>query len=970
MDGKANGLVDRRQRGAEGSPVHVTIVFIDIVGSTDELARLAQDDWRHALDEARDRLDPQIQFIKDVIHEFGGTVARVQGDGVLAIFGGLKAIENHAVNACGAALKVRDHFRDRASKLGAGEFTAVRIGMHSGLILARVQTNDFGSDLDILGLPANRAKKVEEEAEPNTILLTREALDIAGAAVDARHHGGDLYELTGLVLHHDLNRQFSRDRLEAFVGRRDILDRLVAGIGAAREHKAKSACLVGEAGVGKSRLLYELSRTAEAQGFRVVELRGHAIHTLAPFAPLKPFVTRLQRLDADEGTNATRRLPARIEQAIVELTGGVTNGEWSELDGGARRKAIIEAVCILAAQAARRRPLLVIADDAHDFDAETLDVIAGLKTLSADLPLAIVATARNVARHVVRSIADEIIDLAALTEEQSLQFARSAAVGAGIAEDDMAQAVKNAAGNPLFLQALIRELRRGRRGDAAPANITSLVQTRMSRVSDGAKSALETAAILRANFDKRMLAAASGVEDASLDHALTELAGQDLIVADATGVRFSHDLFRAAADELLTRRRRQELHRRAREVLAPHPHTPGILERLALHAEMAGDHADALAFILQAVRLAVRSSALKTVRALYARAIRMRPQAPTALIPPLVDVTVASIDALQQSGDVGEYRTALQFVIENSSGADGRANEALARSHLALLCWMQAQHDEGFRHAEAALAIALDLESLPLRALAQPHLANIEHARGNLDRAIALHTEIVEALEGEHEASTLGRMIIPSVRSRAFLAWFLIERGRFEEAKAHLDRAEDVLRANDQPYSRVLVDAARGLLGLRSGRAREAIAPLERARENCHALQSFAMEPCVSGWLAMALAATGEPERARKIAAHSIDTGLVRHGGRYTWVYIRLGLADAQLAGGDPDGALASASAALTIAEESKEPIHIAQTRLARGRSLARLGKNEAAREEIKVALDLAERHGLDPLAAECRALL
>jgi tetratricopeptide (TPR) repeat protein len=120
----------------------------------------------------------------------------------------------------------------------------------------------------------------------------------------------------------------------------------------------------------------------------------------------------------------------------------------------------------------------------------------------------------------------------------------------------------------------------------------------------------------------------------------------------------------------------------------------------------------------------------------------------------------------------------------------------------------------------------------------------------------------------------------------------------------------------------------------------------------------------------MALAATGEHERARKIAEHSIDTGLDRHGGRYTWVYIRLGLAEAQLAGGDIEGALASASAALAIAEESKEPIHVAQTRFARGRILARQGKAVAARDEIDATLDLAERHGLGPLAAECRALI
>src|SRR5262249_24482020 len=159
------------------------------------------------------------------------------------------------------------------------------------------------------------------------------------------------------------------------------------------------------------------------------------------------------------------------------------------------------------------------------------------------------------------------------------------------------------------------------------------------------------------------------------------------------------------------------------------------------------------------------------------------------------------------------------------------------------------------------------------------------HARGNLDRSIALHTEVIDLLEGEHEKSTLGRMIVPSVRSRAFVAWFLIDRGRFDEAQRHIDRGEEVLRAIDQPYSRVLLNNARGYLLWRTGRAREAIPPLEAAHKACHDLQFYVMEPSVAAWLAGALCDLGEHERARKIAAHSVDTGLYKHGGRYPWVF-------------------------------------------------------------------------------------
>ena len=130
------------------------------------------------------------------------------------------------------------------------------------------------------------------------------------------------------------------------------------------------------------------------------------------------------------------------------------------------------------------------------------------------------------------------------------------------------------------------------------------------------------------------------------------------------------------------------------------------------------------------------------------------------------------------------------------------------------------------------------------------------------------------------------------------------------------------------------------------------------------------MEACVTGWLAAALIELGDHQRARDIAAHSIEKELYRHGGRYTWVFVHIALAEALLLCGENEKALTTADAALDIAQTSNEPINIAQALFARGRIKARSGDTAAGLAEMRAALTLAERHKLDPLAGDCRRAL
>jgi len=962
-------LIDRQRSGGDGTPAMATVVFFDVVGSTETMARLEEESWRDALENARDLLDPLIDFIIDTVRELGGTVARVQGDGVMAVFGAPKPLEKHAVSACAAALKVRDHFRDRMLMLGPGTFAAIRIGIHFGRILIRNRKHDIGGVLDIVGHATHRAKKVEIQCPPNAALVTHETLQLAGAAVEARHWEAGVFELVAIAPHHDLGRQFPADLLEPFVGRAEILGRLIANMGDAYAHKAQTLALVGAAGLGKSRMLFELSRKLESQGVRVIEMRGHAVHRLTPFAPVKPLVAAILQRDVE--TLAARPLPSSLMQGLQELVGAQTDEEWNTLDGPSRRRIMIEAACMLVARVASKEPLLLVADDAQDFDAETHDVIARLKTLTPEAQIAIVVTARTEAS--LPPAVDDIIRLDLLNDDQSWQFARSTAAGAPIDDADMAQAIRNAAGNPLFLQSLVRHLRGGKKGETTPAELASLVQARTDELSDLARTVLWAVTVLRANVVKSTLAATVDIDEAALEPLLVELERHDLVAIDSGGIRFRHDLFRGAVDASLVRRQRNELHRRARLALELQPQTAELLDQLTYHADEAGDFVGALAYVLKSVLLAKRTSSLKTIRALYDRAKALKDKAGVDAVPALAAVTIDSLDALQQSGDREEYRRALEFVAECSARTGDLANEGLARAHLALQCWMSAEHNVGREHARAALAIADRLphpHGLALRALAQPHLANIEHARGDLDRAIALHEEIVTALEGEYERTTLGRMIVPSVRSRAFAAWFLIDRGHFEKAEAHITRGEEVLRAIEQPYSRVLLNAAKGYLALRTGRPHDALAPLEQARGFCLQQQFLVMEACVTGWLATALIEVGEYRKAREYAAQSVETKLYTHGGRYTWVFVHNALADALFFCGETSKAIEMAEEALSIARTSDEPIQIAQALFVLGRLLVRSGDIGRGLGEVRAALALAERHGLDPLARDCRRVI
>ncbi len=962
----------------------VTVLFADIVSSTTQIAGME-------LEEAQDLLDRAVARMRQRIRQYGGAVARIQGDGVMAIFGAPTAYEDHALRACCAAQAMCEDFRSLPAGAGATDgFRTIRVGLHTGRALIRSLKNDR-SDFDAVGPDVHVAAKVEELAPKNGAMLTAETLALAGAAVVTVPRGDfavaanrtlKLYELAGVAFERNLARQLDDDGPAPFVGRDAALQKILKLIEPAAAAAGASIAIVGEAGIGKTRLAHEVARTVRALGLKVVEIAGISVLRHTPFAALKPFVRDLlacgPAASADELRTIARvqGVPAALQPGLIEAAGAALDDPaWSALGPQARRERMFAAVADLVERTARRQPLLVLIEDVHHLDPETTDFLTALHALTSRARLWLLMTARGIARDVAARAATETVELAAMTAGEAKELCRflwpaNRTLDLGHVE----RVVGRAAGNPFFLQELLRMPEAAGAGDDTPLGIASLVQSRMAALTTPARRVIQGASVLGDEIERPILAATCGVAEADLSEILGELEHQNLLDAsNPKKIRFRHDLFRGGARLTLLRAEAAEIHGRAARAFEEQGGTSvETLERLAYHAERSGQIEKALAQLLTACQLGVRTSAQKTIRALYDWAMRLKPSVPETGKGALLDLVMTSLDALQQSGDTAEYERALQLAIELCEARGERFREGIARSHYAVFNWIWSRHDAARIHAEIALKIAHETRVFALRDIAQSMKAHIEQATGELDAAIATYTDLLAAYSPEDERSTMGRMFLPSVRCCAFLAVFLVDRGRFADAQSYVERGERILGATDQPYSRTMIANAHGRVALATGRVDEAVKHLELAHQTCLKNQIHLLEPAVAGWLAIALARAGRPEEGRAVARYSVFNKLYERAGRYAAVQVFRGLAEAEFACGDTASALATANEALKIAAENKEPIHVAQTRYLRGLILCdeAVGKPAEGRADLEAALAASLDLHLDPLAADCRKAL
>src|SRR6202795_236652 len=305
----------------EGERKQVTVLFADLKGSMELLADRDPED-------ARKILDPVVELMMAAVHRYEGTVNQVMGDGIMARFGAPLAQEDHAVRACYAALRMQYTVKRYAEDVRRtqGLTVRIRIGLNSGDVVVRAVGSDLRMDYTAVGQTTHLAARMEQLADPGSILLTSDTLALAEGYVDVRSIGPtpvkgladtiEVYEMLGVSTVRSRFQAAVGRGLTTFVGRSAEMEQLYQALEHAKAGRGQVAGVVGEPGVGKSRLYHEFAHSHRVQNCFVIASTSVSYGKAAAYFPIIDLLKTYFRI---EGRGDARLIQEKVTGRLLSL---------------------------------------------------------------------------------------------------------------------------------------------------------------------------------------------------------------------------------------------------------------------------------------------------------------------------------------------------------------------------------------------------------------------------------------------------------------------------------------------------------------------------------------------------------------------------------------------------------------------------------------------------------------------------
>src|SRR2546427_10383 len=379
----------------EGERKQVTVLFADLTGST-ELIRDLDPEQAQAL------LDPALHAMMDAVHRFEGTVNQVLGDGIMALFGAPVAHEDHAVRACYAALAMQTALRRYAEEVrrSHGLEMQARVGLNSGEVVVRAIDSSLHMDYSAVGQTTHLAARMEQLATPGSIRLTAATLRLAEGLVQVNALGQfpvkgltepvEVFELVGASAIRGRLQASAARGLTRFVGRQQELLALQQALERAGAGHGQVVALVGEPGVGKSRLVYEFVHSHHTQSWRVLESASVSYGKATPYFPV---IDLLKRYSHAEEHDDTRTIRAKVTGQVLTLDPALQDtvpallslldalpddSPFLPLAPPQRRQRTLDALKRVFLRESHEQPLLLVFEDLHWIDSETQALLNSL----------------------------------------------------------------------------------------------------------------------------------------------------------------------------------------------------------------------------------------------------------------------------------------------------------------------------------------------------------------------------------------------------------------------------------------------------------------------------------------------------------------------------------------------------------------------------------------------------------------
>jgi class 3 adenylate cyclase/tetratricopeptide (TPR) repeat protein len=990
----------------EGERKQVTVLFADLKGSMELLADRDPE-------EARMILDPVLEHMVEAVHRFDGFVNQVMGDGIMALFGAPIAHEDHAVRACYAALRMQDSIRRYAEQVRKAHAAVVkiRVGLNSGEVVVRALGSDLRLDYTAVGQTTHLAGRMEQLAEPGTVVLAPATLALAGDYIAVRSLGPiqikglqdalEVYELTGSApTRTRLQATAARRGLTRFVGRDAELEQLSRASARAGEGRGQIAAIVGEAGVGKSRLVYEFSRSPNVRSWLVLESAAVSYGKAASYSPVAALLRRYFKIDERDEIRAIREkvtgkvlaldrsLEPTLPALLTLLDVPVDDTAWQALDAEERRQRTVHGIKALWCREAREQPLLLIVEDLHWLDSETQSVLDDLIGILESARMLLVVNYRPEYRHAWASnpyYAEIRVDaLATKSAEQIL----TALLGADSALDDLkGLLIDRTAGNPFFLEESVRILLETKQlvGEPGayriaqpvstiqiPASVHAVLAARIDRLTAGEKRLLQAAAVIGTDVPFALLREIVELPEPDLLQQLTTLVRGDLLyearLFPEPEYVFKHVLTHDVTYGTLLQQRRRELHARVVEAIE---RLHG--DRLAEHVERLADHAARGELWEKASRYLSGAAIKASTRSAYAEAQTLFDEALRALgrLPETREVKLQAIDIRLDSraalAPVGHYARILESMYE----AEAVAREVGDRRRLGLvLADIGARlrnigdHGRATEASQQALDIATELGDAGLQIEAKYRLAQTQFALGDLVQAGTLFLETAKTLSEENASKRASLPRFFPAWPRAWVGLVFAHLGRFPEALAHAEESMRIAESAGHPHTVIEAHGALGGVGLERGDLPGAL----RAFENAMALlqRRNIGDPNILSGLGYVYALSDRVGDGLSLLEASVG-GEASISAMGLGLAVRLSrLAEACLIAGRTEEAAGRARSALDLARKHKERANEALALRTLGEIGARSDpfEAEATRQHYEASLALARQIGMRPLVA------
>lgn len=980
-------------RDLEPELKNVSVLFVDITNSVHLIHKLRPED-------SAEYLEPTINALKQSAHRYGGMINRVDGDGMMVIFGAPIAYEDHAVRACYAALDMLKAVKSEYETTRIG----VRIGIHSGEVLMKPFYNDFSVDYEALGPTVYLAHRMEVLATPNTAIVSREtyrlaqkhikALDAGPTQIKGLDQTVHVFQLQGRINHH--GEQAPTLEQNPFVARSSEMTLLNDALQEACQHHGNCLAISAEPGVGKTRLVQQFISQIDREYVQIIESGCDSHNRNSAYLPFTNVLRYwLNVLDTDKQIDIAQKLRDRVARMSNELAEHLSafhfllelpiqNQAWNMLEPAQKRQQTHKAIHALLEFLARHKPLVLVLEDLHWIDVESQLLLEEMMAFVQQNAILLIVTFRLEYHAEWLHGAMRRLELKPFSDSEALEYLQSTLGHHASMQPVRNEIIKRCEGIPLYMEEMIRHLLDsnliwGEQGhfqsslDTLPASlpvtIHSVISTRIDRRSKMAKSILQAASVTGPRFSATLLDYVTDMPQQYARHAIEELVQAGLIVASGEPMneefQFKHALIHQVTYDAIPRDRKRLIHASLVNAIESL-----YRERLEEHIYRLADHAYQGQYWHKAVEYYLKSCYHAIGRSSHHQAVLLLDRGLEALrhlplnqdtLGQRIDFLAVGMNALIPLGEQDRLVRDLKEAEKLCAAVGDPKRTCPILCQLANALWMVGKHQEALQTASKAVELATELNHRPLEIASSYNLAMVYHALGRYHDTIAIEEQIITALAGDLETKRFGWTGLPSVFARTFMGNSLVELGDMTAAEQVILRGVHVADQARDPYSQAMIYDTWGYFLNANERFAEARSFLDTALTICEEYAVPTMIPAVSAKLGEALIGCGELALAARVLEQAAQPSCYRKGGRYTWFYLFKALTRLYLAQNELEQAQGVAQRAYTLTQETGEAGHHGWSILMLANVYGQSGNSDHTQvlHLYDQALDIAQRLGM-----------